>query len=180
MKYIIISSILASQLALADCDMRSASTLSSVRKVGPVTDLIKDTSVYGQCYVQFKLNVDGTWHDVSGTRKGLEQESYLCHYAVEQARDNLLLGLGGKFQTEAITVCKEGESKIEKIKIGDTILENEVGMIPEISPKYFKYRNSQCRLFREKIVSKGELRVNHGVICQIDSKTTNWLVMDKW
>jgi len=180
MKSIIILSILVSQLALADCDMRSASSLSSLRKVGPVTDLVKNTSVYGQCSVQFKLNVDGIWHDVNGTRKGLEQESYLCHYAVEQARDNLLLELGGKFQTEAITVCKEGNLKIEKIKIGDTILENEVGTVPEANPKYFKYQNTQCRLFREKLVSKGELRVNHGVICQIDSNATNWLVVDKW
>jgi hypothetical protein len=86
----------------------------------------------------------------------------------------------GKVESETATVCKEGQLGDTKIRIGDTILENEVGTVPEVSPKYFKYQNTQCRLFRESLAVKGVLRVNHGVICRTDANATNWLVVDKW
>ena len=33
----------------------------------------------------------------------------------------------GQFENETVTVCKEGFEQVPKIKIGDTILETEVG-----------------------------------------------------
>ena len=85
----------------------------------------------------------------------------------------------GTFKTETITVCKEGEIVNPKIKIGDTILETEVGK-SNVNVGYFKHNNAKCRLFTERLTEKGKLRVNHGVICQIDNSPTNWIVVDKW
>ena len=86
---------------------------------------------------------------------------------------------GGIVANETVTVCKEGVVEFPKIKIGDTILENEVNR-SRASVDYFTYRNSRCRLFMENQNQKGKLRVYHGVICQIDNSDTNWLVVDKW
>ena len=87
--------------------------------------------------------------------------------------------IDGSFKSETITVCKEGELVAQKIKVGDTILETEVGK-SNVKVGYFKYQNSTCRLFTERLTEKGKLRVNHGVICQIDNSPTNWIVVDKW
>jgi hypothetical protein len=87
--------------------------------------------------------------------------------------------IGGELKTETITVCKEGELVSPRIKIGDTVLETEVGQ-SNVKVGYFKYQNSTCKLFSERLNEKGKLRVNHGVICQIDNSPTNWLVVDKW
>lgn len=87
--------------------------------------------------------------------------------------------IDGSFKTETITVCKEGNPVAQKIKIGDTVLETEMGK-SNVRVGYFKHQNSTCRLFSERLTEKGKLRVNHGVICQIDNSPTNWLVVDKW
>jgi len=83
----------------------------------------------------------------------------------------------GRFQTETATVCKEG-ADIRKIKVGDIILEIEVGKSK--IDKVFNYRNSQCKMFTESAVKNSELRVYHGVMCQLDNNKANWLVVDKW
>jgi hypothetical protein len=85
----------------------------------------------------------------------------------------------GQFKTETVTVCKEGETVAKKIKKGDTILETEVGK-SNSRVTYFRYQNTTCRLFTERLTQEGNLRVYHGVICQIDNSPTNWLVVDKW
>lgn len=171
------SLLLSTQLVFAECDMRSASTLENERQVSEVIDLVK-TKSYGKCEVEFKLQVDGTLHTLKKVYTGWEQEESLCYYAVQEARRDLLLRLGGKFKTEAVTVCKEGNKPIPKIKIGDTILENEVGKSKV--DLYFDWRNTKCRLFAERFAERGELNVYHGVICQVDNSGANWLVVDKW
>ena len=85
----------------------------------------------------------------------------------------------GKFQKESITVCKEGVLEFPKLKIGDTILENEVGL-SNVDAGYFKHNNAICRLFTDRVTQKGRLRVYHGVICQVDNSDTNWLIVDRW
>ena len=85
----------------------------------------------------------------------------------------------GQFENETVTVCKEGFEQVPKIKIGDTILETEVGK-SNVKVGYFKHQNAQCRLFTERHSKNGKLAVYHGVICQIDNSPTNWLVVDKW
>lgn len=85
----------------------------------------------------------------------------------------------GQYKTESVTVCKEGETVAKQIKKGDTILETEVGK-SNSRIESFKYQNTTCKLFTERLTKDGTLRVYHGVICQIDNSPTNWLVVDKW
>ena len=178
MKRLLLALSLVSQLAYANCDVRSASSLSNERTVGPIMNLTKDIDPNGRCTVEFDITVDGVTHHLKETERGLEQIESLCYYARERARKNLLLDLGGKFNSEAVTICKEGTATLQKIKKGDHILENEVGRSK--MDKYFTYQNTRCRMFTERTSDKGELRVYHGVICQIDKGDTNWLVVDKW
>jgi hypothetical protein len=86
---------------------------------------------------------------------------------------------GNSVKVESITVCKDGELVPQRIKVGDAILETEVGM-SNVAVGYFKHNNARCRLFSERLTENGKLRVNHGVICQIDNSPANWLVVDKW
>ena len=179
MKYLILLVVFFSSIVLADeCKVRSASQLVNERAVGPITNLIKDKDPNGRCTVEFDIEVDGKVYHLKETETGLEQIESLCAYARNRARKNLLLDLGGTFNAEAVTICKEGTTTIQKIKKGDHILETEVGK-SKIT-KYFTYNNARCRMFTEREDFKGNLAVYHGVICQIDKSDTNWLVVDKW
>jgi len=177
MKYIFLLILAVSQTAFANCNIRSASNLVNERDVSKVTDLVKTVS-YGQCDVKFKLTVDGQTHDIAGSYKGLENDSMLCYNAVQHAKKEFLLTLGGKFQTESITVCSDGQKPNRKIKVGDVILENEVSRSKV--DKYFTHKSSKCRMFVDRNSVNGELKTYNGVICQIDNTGTNWLVVDKW
>ena len=162
---------------VAGCDVRSASQLMNEREVGPVLDLEKKKSP-GKCIVNYRLVVDGVSHNLEAEELGLEQEESLCYYAIEKARKELLVSLGGKFQTEAITVCSDRASPRPKVLIGDVVLENELAQVQ--NRKYFTYRNSKCRLFVERRELNRQLSVNHGVICQLDDLGEGWIVVDKW
>lgn len=177
MKYIVILFLMFSQIALADCEIKSSSRLESERKVGKVTNLVKTLS-YQQCDVKFNVVVDGENHEVIGSYKGLENDSMLCYNAVEHAKKELLISLNGIYLSDAVTVCRENGEINHKISIGDTILESEVGK-SKIN-KYFEYRGNKCRMFVDHNVVKSGLREYHGVICQIEKSDTNWVVVDKW
>ena len=85
----------------------------------------------------------------------------------------------GVMSSESVTVCQNGRTPDSKIKIGDTILENEVGPT-DANVGYFKDKNTTCKLFTERQGRDKKLQVYHGVICQIDNSPNNWMVVDKW
>jgi hypothetical protein len=162
---------------IAGCDVRSASQLVNEREIGSVMDLEK-TKLTGKCSVSFRLIVDGVSHQLQAEESGLEQEDSLCHYAIERAKKELLLSLGGKFQTQAITVCSDQGSPRSKVLVGDIVLETELAKVR--NHKYFIYQNSKCRLFVERRELNRQLVVNYGVICQLDDLHESWIVVDKW
>ena len=84
----------------------------------------------------------------------------------------------GKVSSETATVCKEGNPIDRTVKVGDVILESEVG--ESKVTKYFNYNNTRCRMFKEHTAKDKVLHVYNGVICQIDNSGANWLVVDKW
>ena len=181
---ILITLLLANQIAFANCNVRSASVLNGQNVVGEVTDL-KQTIVPGKCTVQFKLNVNGQWHTVEETQEDRwTKESALCRDAIRYAKEKLLASIGGKFTTEAITVCKEGDARLPKgfepvkLKIGDKILESEAGKSK--IENYFTYNNQTCRMFTERYTFKGNAEIYNGVICQNNRIDTNWTVVDRW
>lgn len=98
-------------------------------------------------------------------------------WATECKTTTVSIERNGKIESESATVCKEGSPIERKIYVGDIILENEVGK-SKVS-EYFIYRNTKCRMFTEHTAKNKELRIYHGVICQINNKE-DWLVIDKW
>lgn len=171
---LLLSFVVASSAGADECNVRSASFLDGTHVVGPIQNLSKDNSILGRCTVQFDITVDGKTHTLQHTYSGVEQAALLCRLAIENARDNLLVELGGKFNTEAVTICKEGNATLQKIKIGDHILENEVGKSKVT--KYFTYNNQKCRMFTERY----KHQTYNGVICQNEDSQINWTVVDKW
>lgn len=173
--------LIASPIALSDaeCKVRSASSLVKEHDVGKVTGLEKDTLTPGKCTVFFHLTVDGEDHLLTGTYEGWEQTESLCRIAIDNARSNLLVELGGTFATDSVTVCDEGETDlVDNVQIGDTILENEVS--PSKIKGYFNYHNARCRMFTQSLVKNRIMRVYNGVICEVENSHTNWIVVDKW
>jgi hypothetical protein len=91
------------------CIVDTNSTLVSERKVGKITNLIKEKDedgAIGTCTVKFDITVDGKTYHLEETENGLEQLESLCYYAKERARKNLLLDLGGTFESKASVSCK--------------------------------------------------------------------------
>lgn len=181
---ILISLVFASQIAIADCNVRSASVLTGQNEVSEVIEL-KQTITPGKCTVKFKLNVNGQWHTVEETQEDRwTKETALCRDAIRYGKEKLLASIGGKFSTEAITICKEGNERISKgfepvkLKIGDKILESEAGKSK--IENYFNYNNRTCRMFTERYTFKGNTEIYNGVICQTDSSGANWTVVDRW
>ncbi|CAB4126032.1 hypothetical protein UFOVP181_206 [uncultured Caudovirales phage] len=177
MKKVLLTLLAFSQLAIAqECKVQQATQNVSRQNVSGVINLVKNKQE-GSCQVIFKITVDGQTHLVDHTYKGLYQPEILCQMSIEEGRGMLLTEIGGTFESESVTVCKEGANlKFRPLKIGDEILEGEAPVIQ--GKPYFKYRNTQCRLFRERYNQNGNLRVNHGVICQTDNSL--WTVVDKW
>jgi hypothetical protein len=84
----------------------------------------------------------------------------------------------GKMETESSTICKEGNEVTATVKVGDIILENEVGRSKV--KKYFTYRNARCRMFTEHHVVNKQLHDHYGVICETQEGGPDWVVVDKW
>jgi hypothetical protein len=84
----------------------------------------------------------------------------------------------GKVEAETRTVCKEGATPDTKLKIGDVVLESEMGRAQVTN--YFTYHRQRCRMFEEQAIFQKKIRDYYGVICQIEKDNSNWIVVDKW
>lgn len=178
MKNILIPLLLISNVAMAECNVTTASSRISEQDVGPITNLVKEKSM-GRCTVKFDITVNGTPYHLEETEKGLEQEESLCYYARDRARKNLLLDLGGKISAESTMVCKEGRMpKLIDYRVGDTVLESQMPRAKV--DKYFAYNGQRCRLYQQSIERNRETRNYFGVICQSNSDPNKWSIVDKW
>lgn len=106
---------------------------------------------------------------------------FICNTAL--ADDNckittVTIERNGQVETETATICKEGQDVNDTVKVGDIILENEVGR--SRVAKYFTFRNARCRMFTEHHVVNKQLHDHYGVICQTEKNSPQWIVVDKW
>ena len=92
------------------CTAKIISKLVSERKVGPITNLIKEETKFGyknQCKVNFDLTVDGQTYHLERVEEGLYQMAIICADARDMAREELLLDLGGIFKSDAEFICRQ-------------------------------------------------------------------------
>jgi hypothetical protein len=90
------------------CVIDTSTRLVTQHRVGNITNLTKEEVANGwenTCTVHFDIEVNGVVHHLDETEKGLEQMASICYYAKQKARENLLLGLGGEFKSEAKIDC---------------------------------------------------------------------------
>lgn len=95
------------------CVTEAASRLVTQRKVSEIFNLIEDRTARGyenECIVEFDITVDSKTYHLEETEIGLEQMNSVCFYARERARLNLLSKLGGEYQAETVTVCRNPEN----------------------------------------------------------------------
>jgi hypothetical protein len=177
MKKLLLISALVSQMAFAECDIRSASINQNQTRVGPVTNLVKNLSA-NKCFVKFQITVNGTNQSLEGSWSGTEPPEYLCNYAIEQTRKQFLVSMGGTFRTDAVTSCTEGSSIQKKLRIGDAVLEAEAPPHPKF-PSYFQHELARCRVFSETVDTVEKTEMYTGVICQI-KHTNYWRIVDRW
>lgn len=171
MKYLILLTLFCTGAVFADCTTKEASQMIKEVETSPITNLtktVKDQS----CRVKYNITVDGKEHTVDYTYN----KDANCSEAIERGKNELLVSLAGRYKTEVVTTC--GKEMADKpVRVGDIVFENELLSV-ERQQGYFKHNNSKCRLFRERYVQKGTLRVVHGVICQVNQN--DWIVVDKW
>ena len=155
------------------CVIRQASQMTSERKVGQVTDLVKNKNP-GSCNVKFRITVDGEVHTVDWTQSGLYQEEILCRMAIENGTKELMVQLPGKYKSESITVCGDPQTP-KRVSKGDVGMENEFG-------KEWRYQNhfkvgnvSNCRKFKNRYIDVTMLKAE-GVICE--NNDSLWTVID--
>ena len=158
-----------------ECQIRQASKVTATREMGTIEKLVKEKS-YQKCRVKFSIVVDGEKHNVDWTHEDYGDPEISCQKAIEYGLSELNMRLGGKYQTESMMVCKEGQAQLNRpFRIGDEGLENEFGTVEK--KKYFKFKGSKCRYFSERY-NNGTLQFAKGVICQNDNSL--WTVVDKW
>jgi len=90
------------------CVVDTKSKLVTDHVVGPITNLVKNKEYWGhkgECTVNFDITVDGVTYHLEESEEGMEQIESLCYYARERARKNLLLDLGGNFNSQATIAC---------------------------------------------------------------------------
>lgn len=95
------------------CIVDNKSKLSVEHKVGPIQNLVVDkdyNALNGTCTVRFDIVVNGESYHLEETEKGMENIESLCYYAKERARKNLLLDLGGTFQSQQVVACQKSEN----------------------------------------------------------------------
>lgn len=94
------------------CVTEAASRLVTQHKVSDIFNLVEDRTARGyenECIVEFDINVNGKTYHLEETEIGLEQMNSVCFYAKERARLNLLTRLGGEYQAETVTLCRNSE-----------------------------------------------------------------------
>ena len=155
------------------CVIRQASQMVSDRKVGEVTDLVKNKNP-GSCNVKFRITVDGESHNVDWTHTGYYQEEVLCRMAIENGTKELMVRLPGKYKSESITVCGDPQTP-KRVSKGDEGMENEFGKDRQYQ-NHFKVGNvSNCRKFQNRYIDGKTLRAT-GVICE--NNDSLWTVID--
>ena len=95
------------------CNIDMGSKLANEHVVGPITNLQEERFEFGaknECTVIYDIVVDGEQHHVDQTEAGLEQMNSVCYYARERGRKDLLLSLGGKFNSHANIDCHYRET----------------------------------------------------------------------
>jgi len=161
-------------LAQESCVVKQTSQMVNQRKVGAVTDLVKNKSP-NKCQVRFKINVDGDWHTINWTQEGLWQEEILCADAIRHGTNDLLVRLPGVYKTETITVCTDKPKVLAK---GYEGLETEFGIDRSKFKGYFRAGHAvKCRFFNGFYDSGKEISAS-GVICLNNNEL--WTVIDKF
>lgn len=91
------------------CNIDIGSKLATEHEVGPITNLKEERFEFGarnECTVNYDIMVDGEQRHVDQTETSLEQMNSVCYYARERGRKDLLLSLGGKFNSHAKIDCR--------------------------------------------------------------------------
>lgn len=185
-KALVLGLMLASTTALADCYMRSSINLAQQTSTLYPKDIQKLVvpDAHGQkCVVNYRVNIDGTWHTAEGEGVGATEEQ-ACQQALKPVNGAVLGEVTPKrIRADNQMVCSDlPEIRVRPVRIGDVVWESEtdVHVIPEFR-RYFVYKRSLCRLFAERDNRNQNLMLYQGVVCQIsNTPNSKWRVIDKF
>jgi hypothetical protein len=187
MKRILVIGLLTASTAVsAECYMRTQVNLSRQAVFGPPTDVHRIVTPEAggyRCSLQYRVNVNNQWHNAEGQGTG-KTEDAACQQAMDLKNGALLADVTpDRVNANTQMVCLDGpEIKVRRVRIGEQIWESEVDVhtVPTERP-YFKFKNTQCRMFVERNAREGNLYTHQGVICRENTTPgSKWLVVAKY
>ena len=170
--------------AYSECYSRIAMNNKTQDNMLTITDVqrtvVPVSQTQAKCVVNYRAQIDGTWHTVEGEAVGLKSTNSdsICAEAVSSSKRQFLLQNGNQVNIEQDMVCTDQTiPTIKPVEIGDRIRESQVVPHPNFL-KRFEYRAAQCRWFIEAEAISRDLVQRQGIICQI--RDSDWQVVDKW
>jgi hypothetical protein len=133
--------------------------------------------------VDYRVYLRDSWQSVEGTATAATEED-ACIRAIELNSGTLLENTThGRVSAKTEMTCSDREEiYVHPVNQGDKIWESETDLhaVPAERP-YFRYKNTQCRLFSERTQIGNNLFTYQGVICRLNSRPdSKWLVVDKY
>jgi hypothetical protein len=185
-KYLLVALMALANTTHADCLMRSSIKISQDQINSVPTDIQKmvvPDAKGNRCILHYRLHVGARWQTVEGVGLGATEPA-ACSNALDVSRGAILEEVTPKtVQADSQMVCSDlQEIHMHPVRIGDVIWESETDIhnIPAQRP-YFRYKNTQCRLFVETNSKEMDLVIYQGVICRVDStQQSRWQVVDKF
>ena len=144
-------------------------------------DIINIANGQQRCLVDFRVRVGTTWHTAIGEFDwpGDRDSGWACGQAVKNAEQSVMSQLGTRASSEQILVCKD-RPELQNLQrthpgaIGDIA---QFRPHPEF-PNRFWHNGAQCRWFMETAYIKSDIRVQNGIICEV--QPNRWVVVDKF
>lgn len=174
-----------SATAQAECYMRSTTLNELKARVERQTDVVREVRNINdklQCFVTFRVMINGVWYTAQGRAVGdtFESENQLCAQAMDSGRARLLQTIkGSETSVTQEMVCTDQTIPTWKpVTVGQKLQESEVAPHPRKRAS-FPHKGTECRWFVETLPQGvGGLIQNEGIICRI--RQEEWIVLEKW
>ena len=187
MSRLLITLLVVSGVANAECYTRSTATAKSLARVERVADVQRAILPEGadqvRCRVTFRALIGERWYTAEGENIGPAAGSFdqICASALNAGRTTILESVAGNaVQVNQDMMCTDEPIPKARpvVNVGDTVKDSELLPHPQ-HRSLFQHRGSVCRWFIESSPDVGRVNMNQGVMCRAPDQT-DWKVVDKW
>ena len=172
--------------ANAECIMRTSSLTKVAGKLDAIADIVPIVSPVVnsevKCSVHLKVQYHNKWETAFGEYTGPQEvgTEELCVNAVEIAARQFLASKEAKLMhSDQQMVCSDDVPIVTRsVNIGETVKLSEVIINPQKSE--FMYKGALCKWFVETTTKGNDLYQWNGVVCRLDPRSDDWVILDKF